>query len=92
LFTVGDSLKGFEENSVDIILCNPPFHQEHTINKEAAKYMFVDSRRALTKNGSLWIVANRHLGYHVLLKKMFREVTVEGSNSKFVILKATCKR
>jgi 23S rRNA (guanine1835-N2)-methyltransferase len=92
IFKVGDSLKELEQDSIDLVLCNPPFHQEHAVTKEAAKYMFVDSRKALKEDGELWVVANRHLEYHVLLKKMFQNVTTVASNSKFVILKASHKR
>ena len=88
IFIVGDGLKDFEENSVDLILCNPPFHQENVISTEIANQMFVESQKVLTQNGELWIVANKHLGYHVILEKIFESVEIIVSNAKFVIIKA----
>ena len=38
--------------------------------------------------GELWIVGNRHLGYHGKLKRLFRGVEQVAATPKFVILKA----
>ncbi len=87
-FQVGDGLKGFDENSADLILCNPPFHQQQAIGDFIARSMFRESARVLRPGGELWVIGNRHLGYHKKLKKDFRSVTLIASNSKFVILTA----
>ncbi|KEA38937.1 hypothetical protein CR64_37790 [Pseudomonas aeruginosa] len=46
------------------------------------------ARDALAAGGELWIVGNRHLGYHAKLKRLFRGVEQVAANPKFVILKA----
>lgn len=76
------------ESPVDLIVCNPPFHQAHTIGDLIAWKMLIQSRNHLKKGGELWVVGNRHLGYHVKLKKVFGNCHTVASNKKFVILSA----
>ncbi|MFT6327339.1 MAG: 16S rRNA G1207 methylase RsmC [Crocinitomicaceae bacterium] len=82
-----DGLKN-NKQKFDLILCNPPFHEEHTVGDYIAKRLFNDAKQHLTPNGSLVVVGNRHLGYHVTLKKYFKQVSTLASNSKFILLKA----
>lgn len=85
----GDGLASEQAQSLDLVLCNPPFHQQQVVGDFLARRMFQQSHRALKQGGQLWIVGNRHLGYHVTLKRMFRNVEHIAANAKFVILKAT---
>ncbi|OOE54999.1 methyltransferase [Salinivibrio kushneri] len=83
-----DCLTDFNHTDIDLVLCNPPFHQQQTITDHIAWQMFCDAKRVLTTNGALLVIGNRHLGYHTKLKRLFGNVTVVASNKKFVILKA----
>lgn len=85
----GDGLGAEQPESLDVVLCNPPFHQQQVVGDFLARRMFQQSHRALKKGGELWIVGNRHLGYHITLKRMFRNVEQIAANAKFVIFKAT---
>lgn len=87
-FLTTDCLKGLPKNSYDLILNNPPFHQQNVVGDFIAKQMFRESFTALEKGGELWVIGNRHLGYHVTLKKIFGNCTTVANNKKFVILKA----
>ncbi|MCK5726301.1 MAG: methyltransferase [Thiotrichaceae bacterium] len=78
-----------EPQSVDLVLCNPPFHHEHIITNHIAWQMFEQSHRVLRKGQSLWCVANRHLNYHSNLKHLFGNCKTIAMNKKFVILEAT---
>jgi len=78
-----------ETASADIILCNPPFHQQNTIGNQVAISMIKQSRRVLRKNGELWLIGNRHLNYHFALKRYFNQVSAVAANTKFVIVKAS---
>jgi len=80
-----NSLQGFENDSVDAVLCNPPFHQQQTVGIQIAQQMFRDSARVLKPGGTLYIIGNRHLGYHIELKKYFRKVQTLVSDKKFVL-------
>ena len=87
-FTVGDCLNGFAEQSVDCVICNPPFHQQHTIGDQIAGQMFQQAFRVLRKGGELRVIGNRHLNYQHALKKLFGYWEPVASNAKFVIIKA----
>ncbi|HSC83269.1 MAG TPA: class I SAM-dependent methyltransferase [Pseudomonas sp.] len=84
-----DGLASQAADSLDLVLCNPPFHQQQVVGDFLAWRMFQQARAALVKGGELWIVGNRHLGYHAKLGKLFRGVQQVAANPKFVILKAT---
>ena len=90
-FRVGDGLKDFELASADIILCNPPFHQQNTVGDQIANSMFNESKKVLRKGGELWVIGNRHLNYHINLNRLFGRHSVVAANAKFVILKAIQK-
>jgi len=88
-FVVTDCLQGLEKTSVDLILNNPPFHQQHAVGDHIAWQMFKESLKTLKKDGELWVIGNRHLNYHIKLKRLFGNCTTVASNNKFAIFKST---
>ena len=84
----GDGLAGQAPQSLDVVLCNPPFHQQQVVGDFLAWRMFQQAREALVAGGALYIVGNRHLGYHSKLARLFRGVEQVAATPKFVILKA----
>ena len=90
-FLQTDCLHGVEEESASLVLCNPPFHQDNAINDDVAWQMFTESKVVLVKGGELWVIGNRHLGYHAKLKHLFGNCEVVASNKKFTLLKALKK-
>lgn len=88
-FLLGDSLTSLPSGSVDLVLNNPPFHSHQATTDAGARRMFADSRTALRSGGQLWVVGNRHLDYHVTLRRLFGNCTTIGSSPKFVVLRAT---
>ncbi|MCH0562361.1 MULTISPECIES: methyltransferase [unclassified Streptomyces] len=87
-FRVGDGLSGVPSGSVDIVLNNPPFHSHQATTDATAWRMFTGARRALRPGGELWVIGNRHLGYHVKLRRVFGNSRVVAGDPKFVVLKA----
>ncbi len=87
-FKVANCLDGYAKDSADIVLNNPPFHQQQVVGDHIAWQMFRQSFDCLRHQGELWVVGNRHLGYHTKLKHLFGNCTTLASNAKFVILKA----
>jgi 23S rRNA (guanine1835-N2)-methyltransferase len=83
-----DGLAGHAADSLDVVLCNPPFHQQQVVGDFLAWRMFQQAREALVTGGALYIVGNRHLGYHTKLARLFRGVEQVAANPKFVVLKA----
>ena len=77
-----------EDVDADLVLCNPPFHQGEAITDHIAWQMFVDARRRLKRDGVLHVVGNRHLGYHIKLKRLLGNCELIASNGKFVILQS----
>ncbi|MGL5006702.1 MAG: 23S rRNA (guanine(1835)-N(2))-methyltransferase RlmG [Plesiomonas sp.] len=87
-FIIGDSLQNIEANSIQLILCNPPFHQQQSVTDHIAWQMFHDAKRCLKKGGELRIIGNQHLGYHLKLRRLFGNCSTVAANQKFVILRA----
>jgi 23S rRNA (guanine1835-N2)-methyltransferase len=90
-FLVGDGLSGVPADSVDLVLNNPPFHSHQATTDATARRMFGGARRALRSGGELWVIGNRHLGYHVKLRRLFGNCEVVASDPKFVVLRAVKK-
>ncbi|WP_425555562.1 methyltransferase [Kitasatospora kazusensis] len=87
-FIVGDGLADVPAGSVDLVLNNPPFHTHQATTDATAWRMFAGSCDALRPGGELWVIGNRHLGYHVKLRRLFGNCEVVASDPKFVILRA----
>ncbi|KNB50855.1 methyltransferase [Streptomyces caatingaensis] len=87
-FLAGDGLSALPAGSADLVLNNPPFHSHQATTDTTAHRMFTGARRVLRPGGELWVVGNRHLGYHVKLRKLFGACEVVAGDPKFVILRA----
>ncbi|ASJ72654.1 methyltransferase [Granulosicoccus antarcticus] len=87
-FVVADSLEHRAAESTKLVLCNPPFHQQHVLGDRIAQAMFLDSKRCLEQGGELWVVSNRHLDYGSSLQRLFGHCRTVASNKKFVVFRA----
>lgn len=85
-FFTSDCLEGIEADSIDLIICNPPFHQNTVEGDHIAWQMFNEAHEALKKDGEFWIVGNHHLAYHAKLKTIFGGYKVVASNKKFAVM------
>ncbi|MCX5441725.1 MULTISPECIES: methyltransferase [unclassified Streptomyces] len=90
-FLVGDGLAELPAGSADLVLNNPPFHSHQATTAATAMRMFSDARDALRPGGELWVIGNRHLGYHVKLRRLFGNSELIASDPKFVVLRAVKK-
>ncbi|BBA96083.1 putative ribosomal RNA small subunit methyltransferase [Actinacidiphila reveromycinica] len=88
-FAVGDALTALPPGSADLVLLNPPFHSHRATTDAAARRMFGTASAALAPGGELRVVANRHLGYHVRLRRLFGNCDVVAANPKYVVLRST---
>lgn len=75
-----------KKNYLDLVICNPPFHQGNTIGDFIAWQMFTDARESLTSGGVLRVIGNSHLAYQVKLKKIFGNSKIVATNTKFMIV------
>ncbi|WP_406370009.1 methyltransferase [Streptomyces sp. NBC_01550] len=87
-FLVGDGMADVPPGSVDLVLNNPPFHSHLATTDATARTMFHGARTALRQGGELWVVGNRHLGYHTQLRRTFGNCTTVAGDPKFVVLRA----
>jgi 16S rRNA (guanine1207-N2)-methyltransferase/23S rRNA (guanine1835-N2)-methyltransferase len=92
-FIVNNCLDNFTKKSkfteADMVLCNPPFHQQNAITDHIAWQMFKDAKSVLQNGGQLVVVGNRHLDYPNKLKRLFGNAATVATNQKFSILSAT---
>jgi 16S rRNA (guanine1207-N2)-methyltransferase len=87
-FIVTDCLQGLDAESVDLILVNPPFHQHNALTTHTASQMFREAKQVLKQGGEIRVIGNRHLNYHLSLKRLYGNYINIASNKKFAILKA----
>ena len=64
--------------SVDLVVCNPPFHTGVAISETLAHRLFAGAARVLRPGGELWCVYNSHLPHRDALRRLVgptRQVT-----------------
>lgn len=83
-----DDLGQIPNNSLDLLLSNPPFHFGHETNIEVSLRLFREALRVLRPNGQFLIVANRHLNYSTHLRQLFSKVKTLDQQQKFELLLA----
>jgi 23S rRNA (guanine1835-N2)-methyltransferase len=87
-FVAADGLNDIGAATVDCVVVNPPFHQQHTVGDQTAVRMFQQAHTVLRSGGELRVIGNRHLGYHQRLKQIFGRYDLIAANPKFVVLRA----
>lgn len=85
---VDNSLDYFQTSFADLIVLNPPFHQNHKVSISTSLSIFVECARVLKDDGELLVIANKHLGYHKHLSSIFPNVDIVQHNDKFMIISA----
>lgn len=67
----------------DWIISNPPFHRGIHQNLDITRKFLEDSRKLLTRNGRLCLVANVHLPYQRWLSELFSDVQVIAADREY---------
>jgi len=75
--------------SVDLIVCNPPFHLGTSVHSRASVKLFQAAGRVLKPGGQLWTVFNSHLPYRNQLTRAVGPTHVIGRNAKFTVTMST---
>ncbi len=68
------------------IVTNPPFHTGRAGDPALGQAFIRAAADMLTPEGTLWLVANRHLPYEKALSEHFREVAELGGDGGFKVL------
>ncbi|MGV9744555.1 class I SAM-dependent methyltransferase [Rhodococcus zopfii] len=87
-----DAASTLPDNSVDLVVCNPPFHIGAAVHTGAAEKMFDAAARILRDGGELWTVYNSHLNYRGTLKRVVGMTDVAGRNPKFTVTRSVRTR
>ena len=80
-----DAAAGLPAGSVDLVVCNPPFHLGAAVVPEVAARLFRAAARVLRPGGELWTVWNTPLGYRPLLTRSVGPTRVVGRTPKFTV-------
>jgi 16S rRNA G1207 methylase RsmC len=84
-FHQGDGLTGYDGPQAQLVLCNPPFHLQHTVDDYAGRRLLEQCARHLPPGGHLCLVANRHLEYRSTLIRHFRRVDKLAQDARFCV-------
>ncbi len=71
------------------VVMNPPFHSGRDPDPGLGIAFIQAAHRGLAPDGSLWLVANRHLPYDRVLKTLFRTVEEIGGDAAFRLNRAS---
>lgn len=80
------------ETLLDAVVMNPPFHTGRAADPKLGEGFIRAARRMLAPNGSLWLVANRHLPYDAALSDSFLTHEDVAGDSAFRVIHATKPR
>jgi 16S rRNA (guanine1207-N2)-methyltransferase len=70
------------------VVMNPPFHAGRDADPGLGMAFIAAAARGLAPDGTLWLVANRHLPYDRALGSLFREVQEIGGDAAFRVTRA----
>ena len=73
----------------DAVVMNPPFHTGREGDPELGRAFITAARRCLRPNGTVYMVANRHLPYETTLEQCFAKVLELPGNGRFKLFQAS---
>lgn len=80
-----DAGHGIDDGSVDLVLCNPPFHEGRDVDNGMSNSMFAAAGRMLRPGGICITVFNSHLRHRKYLEHYIGETTQLARNDKFTV-------
>lgn len=86
---VTDGLTEFEDNSLNWVVSNPPFHNNTTFSVNEGLRLFKQVHKKLIIDGKFCMVANRGLHYYPYLEKLFGTVQVLSESKKYTVFLCT---
>jgi 16S rRNA (guanine1207-N2)-methyltransferase len=88
-FHWADATSWRPETLLDAVVMNPPFHTGRAADPALGAAFIRAAKRMLAPDGSLWLVANRHLPYDAVLSECFLEIKDAVADSGFRVIYAT---
>ena len=83
-----DGLEGVEPGSLDLVVCNPPFHRGTALDRTTTPHLFAQASTALRPGGELWTVWNSHLPYLPMLRARVGSTSVVTQNPRFTVTRS----
>ncbi|MDK3255048.1 class I SAM-dependent methyltransferase [Blastococcus capsensis] len=80
-----DAAGSVPDGSVDLVVCNPPFHVGAAVVTTAADRLFTAAARVLRPGGELWTVYNSALRYRPVLNRIVGPTRVAGQDPRFTV-------
>jgi 16S rRNA (guanine1207-N2)-methyltransferase len=87
-FHWADALTGPDLTDLDFVVMNPPFHDQGVETRALGQAFIRRAHQILRKGGALWLVANRHMPYEMVLNERFPRVTPKGDGGGFKLYEA----
>jgi 16S rRNA (guanine1207-N2)-methyltransferase len=84
-----DAAAGVSDGSVDLVVCNPPFHVGTSVVTGAADRLFAAAARVLRPGGELWTVYNNRLPHRDALRRLVGPTRVGGAGRQFTVTVST---
>jgi 16S rRNA (guanine1207-N2)-methyltransferase len=84
-----DAAASLPDGSVDLVVCNPPFHQGTALVTTAADRLFAAAGRVLRPGGELWTVYNSALRHKATLTRLVGPTHVVDRTPKFTVTVST---
>lgn len=75
-------------SNMDTVIMNPPFHTTRAADPALGRVFIAAAADMLAQNGSLWLVANRHLPYESELAAHFVQYKEVAGDNRFKVLVA----
>jgi 16S rRNA (guanine1207-N2)-methyltransferase len=89
--TRDDAGSSIPENSVDLVVCNPPFHSGVAVDETVAHRLFEGAARALRPGGEMWAVFNSHLPHRQALTRLVGPTRQVARNPAFTVTASTAR-
>ncbi len=84
-----DAASTVPDASVDLVVCNPPFHLGGAVVTGAADRLFAAAGRVLRPGGELWCVYNNRLPHRAALRRLVGPTRVAGADRRFTVTVST---
>jgi 16S rRNA (guanine1207-N2)-methyltransferase len=87
--TRDDAAADVPDASVDLVVCNPPFHLGGAVVTAAAERLFAAAGRVLRPGGELWCVWNSSLPHRPALRRLVGPTATVHGDRRFVVTRST---
>ncbi|MGY1708988.1 class I SAM-dependent methyltransferase [Geodermatophilus sp. SYSU D00758] len=84
-----DAAATVPDGTVDLVVCNPPFHLGAAVVTGAADRLFAAAGRVLRPGGELWAVYNNRLPHRSALRRLVGPTRVVAADRRFTVTVST---